>query len=197
MKLKTHTASKLNIAASVLATCSALGLATGCASKQQTVSVQPGGPNVGLSTSASASPSSSPTRPVKPASEQVPDSIQLTAVGQTMPGPASTTAHTAVITNAATIKEIAADINALPTLPHYTGIVHCPMETVGTSLTLDFRDSAGGPVLAVVHLGPKPSSQCNGGVQVTVGGTTEPELDDSGQPKLFTQLEQLAGLPTS
>jgi hypothetical protein len=189
--------SKPNIAASVLVACSALGLAAGCASKQQTVSVQPGGPGSAAPGSVSASPSSSPTRPAKPAAEQVPDSAVLSVVGQTVPGPGSTTARTAVLTDAAKIKEIAADINALPTLPHYTGKVHCPMEIVGTTLTLDFRDSAAGPVLAVVRLGPQPSSQCNGGVQVTVGGTTEPQLDDSAQPKLFTEIEQLAGLTAS
>jgi hypothetical protein len=189
------TASKPNIAASVLVACSALGLAAGCASKQQTVSVQAGNPGGPIATSTSSS--SSPARPAKPAAERVPDSTELSVVGQTVPGPGSTTAHTAVLTNAATIKEIAADINALPTLPHYTGKVHCPMEIVGTTLTLDFRDSAAGPVLAVVQLGPQPSSQCNGGVRVTVGGATEPQLDDSAQPKLFTQIEQLSGLTAS
>ena len=187
--------SKLNIAASALVACSALGLAAGCSSKQQTVSVQAGNP--GGSAAASASPSSSPTRPAKPAAERVPDSTELSVVGQVSPGPGSTSAHTAVLTDAATIKEIAADINALPTLPHYTGKVHCPMEIVGTTLTLDFRDSAAGPVLAVVQLGPQPSGQCAGGVRVTVGGTTEPQLDDSAQPKLFAQIEQLAGLSAS
>jgi hypothetical protein len=189
--------SKPNIAASVLVACSALGLAAGCSSKQQTVSVQPGGPGTVVPASVSASPSSSPTRPAKPAAERVPDSTELSVVGQTVPAPGSAAARTAVLTDAATIKEIAADINALPTQPHYTGKVHCPMEIVGTTLTLDFRDSASGPVLAVVHLGPRPSSQCNGGVQVTVGGTTEPPLDDSAQPKLFTQIEQLSGLTAS
>ena len=195
MKLKTHTASKpkLNIAASAFAACCALGLVAGCASSPRTVSVQAGSSR----TATSSSPSSSPTRPVKPAAEQLPDSTELTVVGQTVPGPADTTAHAVVLTDAATIKEIAADINALPTLPHYSGMVHCPMETVGTMLTLDFRDSADGPVLAVVRLGPKPSGQCTGGVQVTIGGATEPELDDSGHPKLFTQIEQLAGLTAS
>ena len=195
MKSKTRTASRLNFTASVLVTCSALGLAAGCSSKQQTVSVQAGNPGGPMATSPSSS--SSPTRPAKPAAEQVPDAARLSVVGQTVPGPGSTTARTAVLTDAATIREIAADINALPTLPHYTGKVHCPMELVGTTLTLDFRDSAAGPVLAVVHLGPQPSSQCNGGVQVTVGGTTEPQLDDSAQPKLFTQIEQLSGLTAS
>ena len=197
MKSKTHKASKLSIAATVLVSCCALGLAAGCSSKQQTVSVQAGNPGGVNLASSTASPSASPTRPVKPAAERVPDAAELTAVGQTVPGPASTTARTAVLANAATIKEIAADINALPTLPHYSGMVHCPMETVGSTLTLDFRDSATGPLLAVVHLGPKPTGQCTGGVQVTVGGATEPQLDDSGHPKLFTQLEQLAGLTAS
>jgi hypothetical protein len=98
-----------------------------------------------------------------------------------------------VVTSAATIKEIAADINALPTLPHF-GLVHCPMETYGATLTLEFRDSAGGPQLARVVLGPKPTGECTGEIAVTVGSTQEPPLDDSGRPNLYAQLEQMAGL---
>ena len=189
LTLKTHRATKLNIAASAFITCSALGLAAGCTSQPQAVSVQAGTSGA----SASASASSAPTRPAKPAAEQVPDSSALTVTAQTVPGPASA-GHAVVLTGAATIEEIAADINALPTLPHYTGVVHCPMETVGSTLTLEFRDSASGPVLAEVQLGPKPSGECSPGVQVTVGGVTEPRLDDSGHPKLYTKIEQLAGL---
>ena len=195
MEFKTHRASKLNIAASALATCAALGLVAGCASSPRAVSVQAGGSSAATTASASATP----TRPVKPAAEQVPDSAVLTVTERTAPAPASAagTGHSAVLTNAATIKEIAAYINALPTLPRYTGIVHCPMETVGSSLTLDFRAAAGGPVLAEVQLGPKPSGACSPGVKVTVGGTTEPVLDDSGHPNLFAQIAALAGVTSS
>jgi hypothetical protein len=190
--LRIGASSKLNLAASALVTCSALGFAAGCAAQPQTVSVRAGG----SSAAATASASSSPTRPAKPAAERLPDSSALTVTAQTVPGPASA-GHAVVLTNAATIKEIAADINALPTLPSYTGVVHCPMETVGSTLALEFRDSASGPVLAEVQLGPKPSGECSPGVQVTVGGVTEPRLDDSGYPKLYARLEQLAGLTSS
>jgi len=191
----------LNTAAYVLAACSAAACLAGCASKATAAdpgsAVNPGGPRVTASTTASAAASSTPTRPAKPAAERVPDSSALTVTVQTVPGPTAAAGHANVITNAKTIAQIAADINALPTLPHYTGIVHCPMETVGSVLTLDFRDSADGTVLAEVRLTPKPTGQCSGGVEVTVGGVTQPQLDDSAKPKLFTQLEQLAGLTAS
>ena len=188
--------SKLSTTASVLIACSALGLAAGCASSPQTVSVQGAGPSTSPRAATTAAASSAPTRPAKPAAELVPDSSMLTASAQVEPGPSAAAKSPAVITSAATIKEIAADVNALPTLPRYP-LVHCPMETVGPILTLQFRDSASGPVLAEVQLGPKPSGECSAGVQVTVGGTTEPRLDDSGHPNLYTQLEQLAGLTSN
>ena len=190
----------IKTAAYVLAACSAVACLAGCASG----AVDPGsavvtGPRVAATTSAAAAPtaSASPTRPAKPAAERVPDSSVLTVAVQTVPGPTAAAGQGSVITNATTIAQIAADINALPTLPHYTGIVHCPMETVGSVLTLDFRDSADGTVLAEVQLTPKPSGECAGGVEVTVGGVTQPQLDDSAKPKLFTQLEELAGLTAS
>jgi len=189
----------INNATFVLAACSAAACLAGCANSaiDPASGMNPGGPRVAVSSVSSASASASPTRPAKPASERVPDSAVLTVTVQTAPGPSSAAGHANVLTNARTIAEIAADINALPTLPHYTGIVHCPMETVGSVLTLDFRDSANGTVLAEVQLTPKPTGECSGGVQVTVGGITQPQLDDSAKPKLFTQLEQLAGLTAS
>jgi hypothetical protein len=189
MRSTNGTATKLKIAASALVTCSALGVAAGCASQPQAVPVQAGN----SSAAASSAASSAPARPARPAAEQIPESTELTVTSQMVPGTSSGTVHAVVVTSAATIKEIAADIDALPTLPHY-GLVHCPMETVGTTLTLVFRDSAGGPELAQVSLGPKPTGECSGEIAVTVGGAQQPPLDDSGHPNFYAQLAQLAGL---
>jgi hypothetical protein len=198
MRLKNGTsASKPRAITFVLAACAAAACLAGCASTNASDPgsvANPGGPRVAVS-SASASASATPTRPAKPAAERVPDSAMLTATLQTEPAESPSTYRTIWVTNAATIKEIAAYINALPTLPHYTGIVHCPMERVGPLLTLDFRDSAYGKVFAEVQVSSNPSGQCAGGVRVSVGGVTEPALDDSGHAKFYAQLEQLTKLP--
>ena len=193
--------SKPNIAASAIVACAAAAVVlAGCASQPKTVSVQQGAPG---STSASPTPtpasaSTPPTRPAKPAAERVPDSAVLTVTAQTLPGPAASppSGRTVVLTKAATIAEIAADINALPTAPHYP-IVNCPMQTVGLGLALQFRDSADGTVLAEVRLTSKPTGVCGGEVEVTVGGVSELPLDDSGSPDFYAHIEQLAGLTAS
>lgn len=168
-----------------------------CGSTPQAVSVQAGSSSgsPAPSTSASASASALPTRPAKPASERVPDSAVLTVQQRFAPGPATpTSGHEVVITKAATIAEIAAEINALPTQPHIRGAYACPMEPADGQLLLEFRGSANGPVLASVQLTPHPTWVCGGAVVVTVGGVSEPPLDDSGSPGFYAHLEQLAGL---
>lgn len=139
--------------------------------------------------------SSSSTRPAKPASERVPDSKILTVTLQLVPGSTASGSgtHSVTITDPAKIAQIATTINALPTLPHYPKM-YCPMQIDGPYLVLVFRDSASGPVLAQVKLGTEPSGRCTGGVQVTVDGTAEPQLDDAAQPKLYSELMQSAGL---
>jgi hypothetical protein len=182
MRLKVRTTT---IAAATLALSATLAA---CASSQKTVSVSAGG-----STSASPSPSSSFTRPAKPASEHLPDSGILTVALHIVPG-TTNGARSTTLTNATTIAQIAAELNALPTQPRYATVYHCPMEIDGPYLTLDFRDSASGPVLAHVTVPPKASGVCSPAIQVTVGGVVEPRLDDSGQPNLYTNLMQAAGL---
>ena len=139
--------------------------------------------------------SSSSTRPAKPASERVPDSKTLTVTLQLVPGSTASSSgtHSVTITDPAKIAQIATTINALPTLPRYPKM-YCPMQIDGPYLVLVFRDSASGPVLAQVKLGTEPSGRCTGGVQVTVDGTAEPQLDDAAQPKLYSELMQSAGL---
>ncbi len=97
------------------------------------------------------------------------------------------------MTDPAKIARIAAEINALPTLPTHPKM-YCPMLIDGPYLVLGFRDSASGPVLAQVRLEPRASGVCGPGVQVTVNGVTQPQLDDSGQPKLYGDLVQQTGL---
>jgi len=139
--------------------------------------------------------SSSPTRPARPASERVPDSKILTVTLQLVPGStvSSSSTHSVTITDPAKIAQIAATINALPTLPLYPK-TYCPMQIDGPYLVFAFRDSPSGPALAQVKLGTEPTGRCSGGVQVTVNGTVEPQLDDAAQPKLYSELMQSAGL---
>ena len=175
-----------------VAVCAASGLLASCASSDNVPVV------AGNSTSAASptpSASSSASRPPKPAAERVPDSKILTVALQIVPGSATSTSgqRSVTVTDPAKIAQIAAEINALPTRPTYPE-VYCPMEIDGPFLMLVFRDSASGPVLAQVHLEQHPSGICSPGVQVTVNGVTEPQLDDSGQPKLYTELMQTAGL---
>jgi hypothetical protein len=178
----------------LLATGAASACLAGCGSASRTVPVRAGGSSRPPSATASPAASASPARPAKPASERVPDSAVLTVHEQLVPGPTtSASGHEAVITKAATIAEIAAAVNALPTEPRYP-MVFCPRQSVGDVLVLDFRASAGGPVLASVQLTPKPTGECGGAVQVTVGTVSEPSLDDSGSANFYARIEQLAGL---
>ncbi|HTJ67980.1 MAG TPA: hypothetical protein VL551_10655 [Actinospica sp.] len=174
-------------AALAVAACAATGMLAACASEK--------GVPVESGTSATPTPSatSSYTRPAKPASEQIPDSASLTVALHIVPGTTDTGARSVTLTDATKIAQIAAEINALPTQPKYPK-VYCPMEIDGPYLTLDFRDSATGPVLAHVKVPPKASGMCSPAIQVTVNGVTEPALDDASQPTLYTRLLQTAGL---
>ena len=173
--------SKRHIAALVFAFCATVNLA-GCTSSSG-------------DTKPTASASPSLTRPAKPAAEHVPDSKVLTA--SLLPRATSAVAPAArevVVTDAATIARVADDINALPTGPIYPGAYNCP-EFVGTPrLTLDFRDSPAGPVLAEVVISPYSTGPCSLGVQVTIGGVREPSLDDSGQSDFLARIEQLVAI---
>jgi hypothetical protein len=174
-----------------VAACTVAGSLTACASTKQSVPVAAGS----TSSAVSPSPTSSPTRPAKPATERVPDSKFLTVALQIVPGSATSTSgqRSVTVTDAAKIAQIAAEINALPTLPSHPKM-YCPMLIDGPYLVLAFRDSASGPVLALVRLEPRASGVCGPGVQVTVNGVTQPQLDDSGQPKLYGDLVQQTGL---
>jgi hypothetical protein len=137
-------------------------------------------------------------RPAKPAAERVPNSRELTVTEQlgSLPSSAPQT-RTVTVTDAATIGRIAAEINALPTQPRFEP-VFCPMistRTLGGIVTLDFRDPAGGKILAEVQLTVKPTAVCGGWVEVSVGGVTQPRLDDAADPLLATRILALAGLP--
>lgn len=171
---------KRHVAAFALAACAPACLA-GCTSKSAT-------------TGATGSASPSPTRPDKPAAERIPVSKMLTV--SLLPSTAVPAARDVVVTDAPTIARVAGDINALPTAPLYPGAYACP-EMTGPELTLDFRDSSAGPVLAEVLIGRYPSGICSLGVQVTIGGTREPSLDDSGRRNFLAELEQLVGITAS
>jgi hypothetical protein len=163
-----------------------------CGSTPRAVSVQAGSSSGSPAPSVSAS--TSPTRPAKPASERLPDSPELTVQQVLAPGFATSAgSHKVVITKSATIAQIAAAINVLPRTPHYP-TMYCPMEPADGQLLLEFRDSATGPVLASVQLTPPPTWACGGAVVVTIGGVSEPSLDDAGSPGFYTHIEQLAGL---
>lgn len=147
------------------------------------------------SSAASPTPTSSSTRPAKPAAEHLPDSKFLTVALQIVPGSATSTTgqRSVTVTDPAKIAQVAAEINALPTLASHPKM-YCPMLIDGPYLVLSFRDSVSGPVLALVRLEPRASGVCGPGVQVTVGGVTMPQLDDSAQPKLYGDLVQQSGL---
>ncbi|HET9171625.1 MAG TPA: hypothetical protein VFN97_19450 [Actinospica sp.] len=124
----------------------------------------------------------------------MPDSKLLTVALHIIPGTTSTGARSVTLTDPTKIAQIAAEINALPTQPREPMAMNCPMEIDGPYLTLDFRDSATGPVLAHVTVPAKASGRCSPALQVTVNGVTQPRLDDSGQPQLYADLIQTAGL---
>lgn len=170
-----------------LAACAVSGSLAACASTKQSVPVAAG--------PATSAVIPSPTRPTKPATERVPDSKILTVALQIVPGSATSTSgqRSVTVTDSAKIAQIAAEINALPTLPTHPKM-YCPMLIDGPYLVLSFRDSASGPVLALVRLEPRASGVCGPGVQVTVNGATQPQLDDSGRPKLYGDLVQQTGL---
>lgn len=168
-----------------VAVCAASGVVAACGSSQSVPVV------AGKTTASTPAATSSPTRPAKPASEQVPDSKMLTVALKM--APRTTAERSAVLTDPAKIAQIAGEINALPTLPRYP-LMNCPMEIDGPYLTLVFRDSASTAPLAQVRLNPQPSGACSQGVQVLIGGVSKPALDDSAQPKLYSDIMQTAGL---
>jgi hypothetical protein len=137
-------------------------------------------------------------RPARPAAEHVPDSPGLIVTEQLASLPASAPrTRTAEVTDAATIAQIAAQINALPTQPQFPR-TFCPMittRTLGGIVTLDFQNPARGKIAAEVQLTFKPTAVCGGWVEVSIGGATQPRLDDAADPLLAARILALAGLP--
>jgi hypothetical protein len=130
----------------------------------------------------------------RPKAELVPDSGILTATLQPASGGTLGAASTRRITSRSTIARIAADINALPTVAE--GPVYgCPEIVASTTLTLDFAPTASAPPAAstLVEVPIAPTAICRPGMQVTVDGVREPDLDDSAHAGLFTELERLTG----
>jgi hypothetical protein len=135
-------------------------------------------------------------RPSKPAAERVPHSAVLIVSLQPAPDatPEPVDPVRRVISSAATIAQIADEINALPARPVY-GTYACPAMRGTATLSLEFAPSSAAPASAstVVEVSSLPSGVCSPGVRVTVGGTVEPALDDSVHAGLFTELERLLG----
>ena len=134
-------------------------------------------------------------RPVKPAAERIAAGAVLRVA--LVPTPEGTMTGTApkVITSASTIAQIAAELNALPTMPRY-GVYACPAMRGSMGLSLDFEPSANAPASAstVVQVPSLPAGACAPGVQVTIDGAVQPALDNSLHTGLFAQLEQLTGV---
>lgn len=134
-------------------------------------------------------------RPAKPAAERLPDTAFLTVSDNLEPASSSVTAgRAATLADRAKIAQIASEIDALPTEPHY-GIVNCPMIRVGTVLRLEFRNSADGPPVAVVQVSTMATGMCGGSLTVSVGGAAQPSLDDAAEPQLAERIAGQAGLP--
>jgi hypothetical protein len=128
--------------------------------------------------------------PTKPAAEVVPVAPYLIVTfhpgfNATGPGPAP---H--VVTDRSKIAKVAALINALPVRP-VGEVFSCPVD-MGTALGLTFRSAPGGAVLAEVDI---KLGGC-GGVDVTIGGASEPNLvAESTYPSgLAGQVESIVGL---
>jgi hypothetical protein len=114
-------------------------------------------------------------QPARPASEQVPAAARAVTVsmdpgfnrgGKKPPEPVT-------ITDQATVRKLTALINGLPLFP--PGTFNCPAD-FGGSLVLTFRAGPGAPALAVATA---DLSGC-GGVDLTIGGKSEPALAGPG-----------------
>jgi hypothetical protein len=130
----------------------------------------------------------------RPATEHAPDSTVLTVTlqpaAQGVPGRAATE----VITSRLVIAQVAEEVNALPAAPRV--VASCPAFGSTTELVLDFASTSSAPASAstIVEVSSQPTAICMWGVQMSVNGVKEPELDDSVHAGLFTQLEQLTGI---
>ena len=106
-------------------------------------------------------------QPPRPASDFVPAAARVVTLSEVAAGdPHPAVPAPVTITNGAVARRIAALVNGLP-LSTSDGAL-CP-PPIGDELTLTFRASAGGPVLATVQ-GP---GACNM-VQFTLGGQLAP-----------------------
>lgn len=143
-------------------------------------------------------------RPAKPATEQLPDSPVLLVSEQLAQPPAGAPQNRTVtltdppvtLADPTVISLIASQIDGLPTEPEFAP-AFCPEITeltLGGSLTLDFRDTAG-RTLAKVQTSFEPSGRCGGWVEVSVGGAVQPRLDDDADPRFAARIAALAGLP--
>ena len=129
-------------------------------------------------------------QPPRPASSLIPSSATTVTLaeqtdGQIVGRPAQKLPVPVTITDPATVRKIAAIVDALPlsTLPPD---IPCPA-TIGPYLSLTFRARAGGPALATVETG----QQCVS-VALTIGGVQQPALAD--QAGLNGRLVKAAGL---
>jgi hypothetical protein len=144
-------------------------------------------------------------RPAKTAAEKFPDSGALdvsfgSVSGDTKPD------ESFDVTGAATIKQISALLDALPTVPLY-GPAACPAMTVPAKpsprheIGLTFRPAPGGTQTVRAEL-YQPLGKgldtpiCGLGlVSVTVGGTAQPALDPAGT-SIYAEVAKLLGLPS-
>jgi hypothetical protein len=124
-------------------------------------------------------------QPARPASEKVPAAAEAVTIsmglglnqgGKKLPKPVT-------ITDLATVRELTALINGLTPFP--PGAFSCPAD-FGGNLALTFRAGPGAPALAVATV---DLSGC-GGVSLTIGGKSQPDLagpgTDSGPQVLKT-----------
>jgi hypothetical protein len=127
--------------------------------------------------------------PARSASERIPADASVVTIAHTMDMNTRTPAPKPVtITNPATVRRVAALINALPvSLP---GTFHCPMDG-GAALVLTFRAKAGGQALAVAHLATEGCQQ----VGLTIAGKPQPGLGQVGAgDSVATRVLHIAGL---
>lgn len=123
--------------------------------------------------------------PAKPSSERIPAAANVVTVSPASMLVAGAKAPSPVtITNAATVRRIAALVDGLPLLP--PGTVNCPAD-YGRSVQMTFSAGRGGPPLAVVTAA---ISGCQG-VRVMVGGKAQPTLSGTGAAR---QVLSIAGL---
>lgn len=109
--------------------------------------------------------------------------VTITAVNGDVPAAADD--HPVTITDPATVRRIAAVVNALPVEPNVVFIECGPTEGPGMQLT--FRSASGGPALAVVSSHQELCSL----VSLVVGGKRMPEL--TGSETLFQRVMAVAG----